>query len=243
MNEQTIYNKLISSGLTKSGATGLMGNLYAESALNPKNLQNAYEKTLGYTDESYTKAVDSGKYTNFIHDSAGYGLAQWTFYSRKQDLYNYAKQKGKSIGDLEMQIDFLIKELKSDYSTVWKTLCTATDVKTASDCVMCNFERPADTSTAAKAKRAGYGEKYFKQFANANTAEKKSVSEIAKEVIANTWGTGSERKSRLESAGYDYSAVQAEVNRLLNADSNSGDSIEARIYIDGKTYSGELKKE
>ena len=70
-----------------------MGNLYAESGLKPNNLQNSYEKTLGFTDITYTEAVDKGAYNNFIHDKAGYGLAQWTWWSRKEALLNYAKQK------------------------------------------------------------------------------------------------------------------------------------------------------
>jgi hypothetical protein len=70
-----------------------MGNLYAESGLKPNNLQNSYEKTLGFTDVTYTEAVDKGTYNNFIHDKAGYGLAQWTWWSRKEALLNYAKQK------------------------------------------------------------------------------------------------------------------------------------------------------
>lgn len=44
---------------------------------------------------------------------------------------------------------------------------------------------------------------------------KKSVNEIAKEVIAGNWGNGDERKKRLAAAGYSYDQVQAEVNRLL----------------------------
>ena len=77
-NEERIWNFLISKGMSSAGAAGLIGNLYAESALNPKNLQNSYEKKLGHTDDSYTAAVDNGSYSNFIRDSAGYGLAQWT---------------------------------------------------------------------------------------------------------------------------------------------------------------------
>ena len=45
-NEERIWNYLVGKGLSKAGAAGLMGNLYAESALNPKNLQNSYEKGL-----------------------------------------------------------------------------------------------------------------------------------------------------------------------------------------------------
>jgi N-acetylmuramoyl-L-alanine amidase CwlA len=44
---------------------------------------------------------------------------------------------------------------------------------------------------------------------------KKSITEIAKEVIAGKWGNGADRKKRLTAAGYDYSAVQKEVNKLL----------------------------
>ena len=112
-NEKRIWNYLLAKGLSAAGAAGLMGNLYAESGLNPQNLQNTYEKKLGYTDAAYTAAVDSGKYQNFIHDSAGYGLAQWTYWSRKQNMLNFARAAGKSIGDLEMQLDFLFEEIST----------------------------------------------------------------------------------------------------------------------------------
>ena len=44
---------------------------------------------------------------------------------------------------------------------------------------------------------------------------KKTVEELAKEVIDGKWGNGSDRKSRLTAAGYDYSSVQDKVNELL----------------------------
>ena len=51
---------------------------------------------------------------------------------------------------------------------------------------------------------------------NASTpTDKKSVTEIAKEVIAGKWGNGADRKAKLEGAGYDYNAVQKKVNELL----------------------------
>lgn len=164
-NEQRIWDRLLAKGLSAAGVAGLMGNLYAESGLNPQNLQNTYEKKLGYTDAAYTAAVDSGKYQNFVHDSAGYGLAQWTFWSRKQNLLNFARAAGKSIGDLDMQLDFLFEELSTSYKSVLSTLKTATAVKTASDSVLLNFERPADQSEAVKSKRAGYGQTYYDKYA------------------------------------------------------------------------------
>ena len=47
------------------------------------------------------------------------------------------------------------------------------------------------------------------------TVKSKSISELAKEVIAGKWGNGIDRKNRLEKAGYDYVVVQKEVNKLL----------------------------
>ena len=46
-------------------------------------------------------------------------------------------------------------------------------------------------------------------------APKKNVDELAKEVIDGKWGNGTDRKSRLTAAGYDYASVQAKVNELL----------------------------
>ena len=173
-NEEKIWNYLVGKGLSAEGAAGLMGNLYAESGLNPQNLQNTYEKKLGYTDATYTAAVDSGKYQNFVHDSAGYGLAQWTYWSRKEGLLAFAQAAGKSIGDLETQLGYLFKELSESYKTVLSTLKTASDVKTASNSVLLNFERPADQSDTVKTKRAGYGQKYYNQYAAGAVSNKKN---------------------------------------------------------------------
>ena len=45
--------------------------------------------------------------------------------------------------------------------------------------------------------------------------EKKTVDELAREVIRGDWGNGIERKNRLTAAGYDYNAVQKRVNEKL----------------------------
>ena len=106
--DEKIWRYLKSAGLNDFGVAGLMGNLFAESGLNPKNLQNTYEKKLGMTDEEYTAAVDSGSYSNFVKDSAGYGLAQWTYWSRKDALLASCKAAGASVGDMDAQLNFLL---------------------------------------------------------------------------------------------------------------------------------------
>lgn len=69
---------------------------------------------------------------------------------------------------------------------------------------------------AAKLKTSGF-DTYITKSGTAASAEtqKKSVTELAKEVIAGKWGNGSDRKNRLTQAGYDYAAVQAKVNELM----------------------------
>lgn len=69
--EEKIYRRLKAAGLNDFGVSGAMGNLFAESGLRSDNLQNSFEKKLGYTDVSYTAAVDSGTYTGFVRDGAG----------------------------------------------------------------------------------------------------------------------------------------------------------------------------
>ena len=170
-NEERIWNYLTAAGMNACGAAGLMGNLYAESGLIPTNLQNTYEKKLGYTDAAYTAAVDSGAYTNFAKDSAGYGLAQWTYHTRKAALLAFAKAEGKSVGDLETQLAFLVHELESSFSAVLSTLKTAKTIEAASNAVLLKFERPANQGDAVKLKRVQYGQVYYDKFAAGQAAE------------------------------------------------------------------------
>lgn len=71
---------------------------------------------------------------------------------------------------------------------------------------------------------------------------KKSTDEIAKEVIAGSWGNGGDRKKRLTAAGYDYNAVQAKVNALLGANKSSAPAAVYYTVRSGDTLSGIAKK-
>ena len=44
---------------------------------------------------------------------------------------------------------------------------------------------------------------------------RKSIDEVAREVIRGDWGNGQDRVNRLRAAGYDYNAVQKRVNEIL----------------------------
>lgn len=51
--------------------------------------------------------------------------------------------------------------------------------------------------------------------------ERKSIDEIAREVLAGKWGNGEERRQALETAGYDYDSVQSRVTEIYYGDSDN----------------------
>lgn len=215
-NEQKIWSFLMGKIGNAYGVAGLMGNLYAESALRANNLQNSYEKKLGMTDESYTAAVDNGSYTNFAKDSAGYGLAQWTYHTRKAALLDYVKSVGASIGDLDAQLGFLWKELSESYSSsVLSVLKAAKTVKAASDAVLTKFERPADQGDTVKSKRAGYGQTYYDKYAGA------SGSSAATEKEEPTMGCTASKVIAVAAAEIGYKE-KASNSQLDNKTANAG---------------------
>lgn len=173
-NEQKIWSFLMQEISNPYGVAGLMGNIKAESNFNPRNLQNSYEKWLGFTDESYTKAVDNGTYSrnSFCRDSAGYGLCQWTYWSRKQNLYDTLKKSGASIGDLFSQLSFMLDELRA--YRLLDSLKTAKSVKEASDLILTRYEKPADQSENAKKRRAEIGQMIYNNNVDMTVSEPQS---------------------------------------------------------------------
>lgn len=170
-NDKTIWDFFKGKGFNDFAVAGIMGNLEAESGLKPTNLQNSYNKKLNISDEDYTRLVDGNNYPDFTKDKAGYGLAQWTFHTRKQGLLEAAKAAGKSIGDLGVQLDYLWKELQG-YKGVMDVLQSAQSVQEASDVVLTQFEKPANQSDAVKKKRASYGQKWYDKYAGKTPAPK-----------------------------------------------------------------------
>ena len=149
MSAKTIYDRLRSHGMTVAGACAMLGNMQAESGLKA-NIAQRGMTTL--TDDEYTAAAAEWP-VKFIHDGVGYGLCQWTYWSRKQALFNFAQERGASVGNEEMQVEFCISELKNDYPGLWALLCSVTDIYTAASEVCTVYERPAVNNITV---RAGY---------------------------------------------------------------------------------------
>lgn len=162
---QQIWDGLMAEINNEYGVAGLMGNLRAESGLIPYRLQGDFSS--GYiTSINYTADVDSGiiseyDFVNNGPNGGGYGLAQWTFYTRKQALYNMKQSMNVSIGDVNLAIAFLLYELNNSYTSVMNTLKNATSIREASDVVLHDFERPADQTESVEILRANLGQEVY----------------------------------------------------------------------------------
>ena len=129
-------------GLTKEQAAGVAGNLWGESSFYPDRIQGSGTK-LGLL-------ADAG--------NGGYSWAQWTHSSRKKKLKDYATSVGFDLDTQPATDDiaygFLIKELGGHRPLA--NLKKAKDVQSATDIVLKQYEKPANTGPSALKKRTDY---------------------------------------------------------------------------------------
>lgn len=133
-NEQKIWTFLLSKGYSKEVAAAIMGIWERESGLKPYMRQGYFGKES--KTKQYTADVDSGKISRkkFINGGKdGYGLAQWTTADRKGNLYDLSKKMGKSIGSVEVQMDFFEQEMNGSYKEVKNSLSKATTIEAAAE--------------------------------------------------------------------------------------------------------------
>lgn len=164
---QYIWDYIANISGNEYGTAGLLGNIKAESGIIPFRLQNDF--TSGYTKSlAYTEKVDNGTYSReeFISDNKGYGLAQWTFSSRKASYYDWVKGRASSIGSAAMGVSFLVNELQTGYPSVWNAIVNATNIKSVSDLVLTQFEKPDDQSEKVKTYRASLGTAIYNEYAH-----------------------------------------------------------------------------
>ena len=112
MSKQTIYDQLIAAGCSPTGALAVMGNWECESNNEPCRVQGDFQPDRWASREDARK-VDSGAVSDeeFYSDGRGWGLAQFTFWSRKKGLLDFSRQRRASIADEQAQVDFAVQEL------------------------------------------------------------------------------------------------------------------------------------
>lgn len=133
-NAEQIWNYLKGQGFSDAGIAGIMGNLAQESGLRPDNVQN----NMGYEDADYVAAIKSGAISRdeFIHDSRGFGIAQWTYHTRKAALYDTLGPE--NIDSLAGQLSFMVQEMGDDLTNQLKNSSSVND---ATDVFQYSYER------------------------------------------------------------------------------------------------------
>lgn len=133
-NAEQIWNYLKSQGFSDAGIAGIMGNLAQESGLRADNVQNH----MGYEDAEYVAGIKNGTITreDFINDSRGFGIAQWTYHTRKAKLYDTLGPQ--NIDCLAGQLSFMVNEMGDDLTNKLKN---ASSVNEATDVFQYSYER------------------------------------------------------------------------------------------------------
>lgn len=105
-NVETILRYFTGKGFSLAAAAGFVGNMTAESSLNPKVIQGG-----AIADDNYIP--ENGK---------GFGLVQWTYTSRQRPLVELAKSTDRPVTDLSLQLDYVWKELNGGYKSTLNAL-------------------------------------------------------------------------------------------------------------------------
>lgn len=166
--KEAIWNFLIDQDFSEAAVAGIMGNWQQESGFKSNNLENGANTKSGLSDEEFSEQVNNGTiskqefidgdrfdiYTNRDDVAFGYGLAQWTSNGRKEKMYDFSKDKGTGIDDLQMQLEFFMEELKESYSSLLEDDFTKIDdVSEATVTFHQVYEGSGDSAEAIRAGR------------------------------------------------------------------------------------------
>ena len=182
MSKQNIWNFLKHKGFSDVAAAAIMGNMEAESNCVSNRLQGDFTSGFKRSAE-YTAKVDTGKISRneFIYNGpggGGYGLCQWTYFTRKAGLYDLAQEQGVSIGDEFIQVEWLTRELWQDeFKPVREVLEKSVSIRECSDVLVKQFLRPSDQSEAVLKQRAEFGRNMYQQFSEAEAEDPDGMPE------------------------------------------------------------------
>lgn len=144
MSYQTIFDRLRGGGLSETGALALIGNWECESNCEPCRVQGDFSADR-HVSRDYASSIDNALISDntFCRDARGWGLAQWTFWTRKQGLLLFCRARAISVASEEAQVDFALKELREDYAGLLDFLRRTDELHAAVSRVCCEYERPA----------------------------------------------------------------------------------------------------
>lgn len=158
---QWLYQYLLGQIGNDIGVSALMGNFFAESSICPFRCQSQGYNQSWQTTETF-RQNNRSYFVNYTTGGGGYSLAQWTYYTRKENYYDFCGQA--LIGDNTKSAEFVIWELNNGHSGTLNAVTNATDIRQTTVYVMKNYERPADQSASAQNRRTNYAKEVYNDF-------------------------------------------------------------------------------
>jgi hypothetical protein len=137
---------------TEKQTAGILGNFQEESLFSPTNAESI----------SGRENLD---YEYKVNDGVGWGIAQWTFKSRKQGLLDYAIEKDTAVGDMVTQLEFIQKELTEnrEYRGMLDKIKQSDNIDEVTEIFMMRYENPEDKSRAALDKRIEHAKNVYNE--------------------------------------------------------------------------------
>ena len=170
MSKETIWNFFKRrTQLPEVAIAGIMGNFEAESNCEACRVQGDFTADRSVS-KRYAEQVDNGTISpdSFYLDQKGWGLAQWTYYTRKMNLFSTCQSYGVGIENENAQLEFFLAEMQNEFVSVWRKLLQATDIYSAAKLVCEQYERPAVANNAV---RAQYAQEIYNKFHGSDTPD------------------------------------------------------------------------
>ena len=159
-------------GLTLAQASGVIGNLLAESGLDPSIIQGG-----GKADPGYTPV-----------NGVGFGIAQWTFTGRQKPLMEFMKPYG-DITNLDGQVGFMWSELTGAYADALRDLKVSPTPLAATISFHKHYEKSADSPDKVERTRGGFAQSVYDEY--------KDAESIGGSTITDSMRTGEGRSSAI----------------------------------------------
>lgn len=152
-NLEKILQFFMKKGLSLAQASGIAGNMMAESGLDPTIIQGG------------ARAQPGSGYKP--KPGVGFGLVQWTSANRQVNLVSHIDSLGVDITDIVGQLSFTWVELSGSYSSTLTALKATDDPVQAAVIVHDGYERSADSKAAVINNRGGNAKKIYQTYADA----------------------------------------------------------------------------
>ena len=161
MSKATIWNYLKThTSLSDEAIAGIMGNMEAESNCEACRVQGDFTADRR-TSKAYAQDVNQGRLPNWHTDAKGWGLCQWTYYTRKQNLLKACQSYGVGIEDESAQLAFMLAEMQMEFTNMWNRLLATKDIADAAGLMCREYERPAVLNITARTK---FGQEIYSEF-------------------------------------------------------------------------------